>query len=359
MKHTGLKIVLLLLPLLVFSNHREGKFKKLKTIQRRFDAGTAGRLLIDNTYGNVNVITGKQTQVLITIDIKVDGDDADAVEERFDQIKINFEQSDSQISAKTVLGNTNQTGGSWLSWLFGRNNRQINFKINYEIRMPEQWHLKINNDYGHIYLNKLSGDFELNADYGSFEIGELSGDYNRIVTDYFSTSSIDFVKKAEINADYSRINITSAYRLIIKSDYSTIKIDDVRNLEFNNDYGAIYVKNVKKVTGRGDYQTRSFGNVDYIKFTGDYGSIKIDGFLPDFDSIDLSCDYTNIKIFNRHKVAFRFIMQQTYGCFKSGDLNIDKEINDNGDKEIEGYYKNRKAGSLIQIKTDYGCVRIE
>ncbi len=359
MKHTGLKIILLLLPLLVFSNRPEGKFKKLKTIERSFDASGIGTMFIDNTYGNINVIAGNETQVSITVNIKVDGDDEDAVEERFNRINILFEQNSSEISAKTIFGKTSSNGGSWWSWFFGGSNQNTNFKINYTVKMPQQWHLKINNDYGNIYLNKLSGDFDLNADYGSFEIGQLLGNHNTFSTDYFSRSSIDFVKNATIDADYSRINIGSAYRLILNCDYSTIRIDDVRQLKFNNDYGAIYVKNVKQVDGTGDYQTRSFGNVDSVKFSGDYGSLKIDGLLPGFEILDLSCDYTTIKIYNHHDIAFRFEMKQSYGCFKSGDMSVYKETNNNGDKTINAYYKDRSASSLIKINMDYGCVKIE
>ncbi len=359
MKHTGLKIMIFLLPLLVFSNRPEGKFKKSKTVERHFNAGASGMLSIDNSYGNINVITGDQTEVTITVNIKVDGDDLEAVEERLEKINIKINKNGSLITAETLIKNTSQENNSWLSWFFGGNTKKTNFKINYKVKMPQQWDLKINNDYGHIYLNKLTGNFALNADYGSFEIGQLSGDRNTISTDYFSESDIDFVKNAEINADYSRINIASAYQLKLNCDYSTIKIEDVRKLNFNNDYGKIAVKNVKQVNGSGDYQIRSFGNVDTIRFSGDYGSLKINGLLPGFDLIDLSCDYTNVKIINRQDVAFRFEMTQTYGCFKSGDISIYQEIDNNGDKTVKAYYKDKNARSLIKIDMEYGCVKME
>ena len=359
MKHIGLKIILLLIPLLVFSKHPQGKFKKMKTVERSFDVGANGTVNISNTYGDINVITGQTSKVAITVTIKVDGDDNDAVENRFNQIKINIDRTGSQISATTTFGKYAQSGGSWLSWIFGGSHKNTNFKINYEVHMPEQWNLKIDNDYGHIYLNKLSGNLDLNADYGGFEIGQLLGKHNRINTDYFTHSSIDFVKAADINADYCRIDIGSAYRLDMNCDYTTINIDEVRYLKFNNDYGGIYVNNVKEVRGTGDYQARKFGNVSSVNFSGDYGSLTIDGLLPDFNIVDLSCDYTTLKINNRQKVPFRFEMDQTYGCFKSGEMDIYKEINDNGDKEIRGYYKDRNAESLITIKMDYGCVKIQ
>ena len=360
MKYTGLKIILLLFPLLVFAKHTERKFKKVKTITRSFEAGESGTVFIDNMYGNINVIAGNETQVVITVNINVDGSDAEAVDERLNSIKIYFDRNDSRIKAKTMLENVNQNSGSWWSWIFGGNHKKnTDFKINYEVKMPQQWNLKIINDYGNIYLNKLEGNLDLNADYGSFEIGELSGAQNIFSIDYFSRSSIDFVKSAEINADYSRLNIVSAQRLMLNCDYTSLKINEVNQLKFNNDGGSIEVKNVKQVDGAGDYQTRWFGNVDKIKFRGDYGTLTINGLSPGFDQVDLSCDYTTIRIYNNHDVAFRFELNQTYGCFKPGKMNVYKEKNDNGDKEIKAYYKDRNANSLIKINLGYGCIKVE
>ena len=359
MKHIGLKIILLLLPLWTFSFAPQGKYKKLKTIQRSFDAGPNGTVVINNTYGNINVITGKTAQVTITVHIKVDGDDNEAVEKRFNHIKVHIDQSGSVITAETIFGKYTESGGGWLSWIFGGSRKTTNFKINYEVRMPEQWDLKIDNDYGQIYLNKLTGNLDLNADYGSFEIGQLLGNQNQIRTDYFTHSNIDFVKEADIQADYSRIHIDSAYRLDLNCDYTTIDIEEVRFLTFNNDYGSIAVDNVKEVRGNGDYQVRKFGNVNTVRFSGDYGSLTIDGLLPGFNLVNLSCDYTSIKIINRQKVPFRFELDQTYGCFKPGNLEVYKEINDNGDKEIRAFYDDRHVNSLIKIDLEYGCVKIE
>lgn len=358
MKNIGLKLLIFILPLLVFSNRPEGKFKKLKTIQRTFQVGETGEVFIDNTYGNINIITDRESQVEIIVHISVDGNDDDAVEQQFRKIKINIIQNGSQIKAQTIFDKASSYNWNLFSWMFGGNSHNTNFKINYEVHMPQQWNLKIRNDYGNIYLNKLTGNLDLNADYGSFEIGELLSRQNNIVTDYFSHSTIDFVKQADIKADYSKLNITSAYHLDLNCDYTTIKIETVRQLKFNNDYGSIHVQDVKEVYGSGDYQTRSFGHINKVKFTGDYGSIEINGLLPDFERVDLSCDYTTIRINNEEKAPYHFELEQDYGCFKQNDLDIYREIIDNGDREIKAFYKDEKATALIKINMDYGCVRI-
>ncbi len=357
MKNIGLNILLILLPFLVFANRPQGAIKKTKVIQRRFEAGAAGQVYIDNMYGNIHVITGTQSHVSITVEISVDGDSNEAVQKTFERIDVNIIKQGSQITGKTLVQSKRQ---SWnlFSLVFGSSSNNTNFKINYTIKMPEQWDLKINNDYGHIFINRLTGDLDLNADYGHFEIGQLLGSHNRINIDYFSKSGIEFVKQATINADYSKISIDMAYRLNLNCDYTTVKIGNVRQLHFNNDYGSLHVDNVKEVNGSGDGQARYFGQVHSLRFSGDYGSVTIDGLLPGFDRIDLECDYTTIKIYNRKKVPYRLNILQEYGCFKYENLTVYREVIDGGDKDIKAFYLDRNSSSTIDITEDYGCIKI-
>jgi len=354
-KH-NIYIILFLLPLSLMANYGKGSIKKQKEIRKTYDVGSSGKVSIDNSYGNVNINTWQKNTVEITVTVKVDGNNTEAVNKQLRQIEVIFNQNGSQISAKTKIDCVNS---SWSLWsMFGSSSKKVNYKISYSVKMPINFDLKINNDYGNITINELNGNLYLSADYGRFNFGNLNGKSNKIVVDYFATSSIDFIDRGEIHADYSRINIDSAYLLNMACDYSTIKIDKVRNLKFSNDYGSVSVKNSTNVKGSGDYQRRSFGNVNLLQFKGDYGSITIDNLQPNFEKIHLICDYVTIKIKNNQQVPYRFTLNQEYGCFKNENLHIRKNIQDNGEKHIEGYYKNENASSIIKITEDYGCVKI-
>jgi hypothetical protein len=347
---------LLLLPFLSFANERKGSVQKEKTLHKIYQVSSSGTVFIDNSYGNINISTWQKNLVEISVNISVDGNSEDIVNKQLQYIDVTFSQNGSQVKALT---NINSIKNSWSIWsLFGNSSKSVNFKINYEVKMPINHNLKISNDYGNISIDELNGNLDLNADYGRFNFGNLNGKRNNISVDYFSTSSIDFVNKADIRADYSRINIGSAYALDMACDYSTIKIDKVRRLKFSNDYGSISVKNSTDIKGEGDYQRRIFDNVNNLQFEGDYGSVTVDNISANFEKINLICDYVTIKIKNPQQVPYRFIMNQDYGCFKNENLYIRKNIQDGGEKHIEGYYKNENAQSVIKIVEDYGCVKI-
>jgi len=357
MKNTRLNILLILLiPLWMQAKMPEGKYKKIKTVHKSYQVEAQESILIDNSYGNIQISTWDKNTVDILASISADGNDQNNVNNRLRSIQVDIKKNNRAIEAITQIGNMHSSWNFW-SKIFGSDNN-VNFKINYEVHIPAGINVQINNNYGNVFVDRLEGKLELNLDYGKFEIGELLHDNNRITTDYLSSSTIDFIKSGIFHSDYSKIHIQTAYELELKCDYSRIEIDRVRRLKFENDGGSIHVDDVKEVNGSGDYQNRYFANVSYLNFKGDYGSLKIENLLPGFESIKLQCDYTNIRIENLRQAAYRLNIRQEYGCFKQNGLNIYKEINNNGDKIIEGYYRNRNAGSFIKITEDYGCIKI-
>lgn len=357
MKNIKFNLFIFLIPWVFWANNPTGKFKTNKVIKRDFDVATSGRVVIDNSYGNINIVTSTQNRVRIIVTISVDGNDKEAVNKRLNGIDVSIDGNGNLVSAKTKVASLN-TNWSFFSWIVGKSDSHTNFKIDYQVFMPEQWDLKIYNDYGNIYIDRLQGNLDLEADYGNFQIGMLYGNDNKISTDYFSKSHIDYVKNATINADYSNVEIGQAKYLDLNCDYTNINIDHVTKLAINNDYGSINVKRVEQVNARGDYQTRTFGMVTDFKFSGDYGSLKIEGLDVDFKHISLSGDYTNIKIYNPKRVPYLLNLSQDYGCFKQEGLTIYKEIIHITDKKIEGFFKNREAEAQINVKMDYGCLKI-
>ncbi len=353
-------MIMLLTGVLAWANNPiKGKYKKLKVINKVFSVNSDANLHLDNTYGNITITSWQKNEIEITVKITASSDDPELAEKKLNDITISISGDEQNVYAKTNAGDNNySSGGSLFSYFFGKHVATINFQINYEVKMPVTNNLYINNDYGDIYIDELQGNLDLDADYGKFVIGDLTGEHNTINIDYFSHSEIDFIKTGRINADYSTLNITNAYNLKVESDYTKLHIDKIRNLRFSNDYGSISVDNSMVINGDGDYQTRYFGNVNNIYFYGDYGSIKIENIRPNFDRINLKCDYTNIRIDNTQQASYKFTMDQEYGCFKYDNLKVYKQIEDSGDKHIEATYGNENTNSSIKINSDYGCVKI-
>lgn len=331
-----------------------GKHTKEKMIKKEFSVSANSNLNIDNSYGNVDVTTWDQNRVVIEVIIKTNGNDEDKVEEKLEEINVEFNQTSSGVSAKTRFSKNEK---SWWKNIFdGFDN--VNMEVNYIIRAPEGNNLDISNDYGGIYIDKTTGNAKINCDYGKIDIGELRGKSNFLSFDYTRSSRIGFVTNAEINADYSDYEVEEANELLISADYSKSKIGKVSKMEFNCDYGSVEVDKVKVLIGNGDYLTTKVNRVfNSVDLNLDYGSLSIEKLIKGTRNVDIKTDYAGVKIGYDNEMSFQFDVKTSYGGIKGFDeLEVKKREQANTSNSVSGYYGSPTNGAKINISTSYGSV---
>ena len=348
-------LICLLIPMIGNANPhpKKGKYEKSKTINKEFNVNADALLKINNKYGNVDVVSWNENRVVIDVKITVSGNNEDKVMSRLEQINVHFEGSSSLVSAKTVI---EKSSSNW----FGSNNN-MNYQIDYKVKMPTTNDANLVNDYGTISLNELKGKADINCDYGKILIGSLYHDDNSINIDYTSNSVIEFMKSGNINADYSKLRVEKAKSIDLNADYTTTVFENIENLDFNCDYGKIEVENGNVIIGNGDYLTMRFGTIyKKIRIDSDYGGIRINKLMKDFDSVYINSDYTGIKIGLDSNAAFNFIAKMSYGGFSyDGDnINYIKKVVKSSSKYYEGYVNKENSGSKIEISSDYGSVKL-
>jgi len=347
-------IVLFFIPIALNATEID-KFKheKSKTIKKEFTVNADALMKINNRYGNVDVISWDGNRIVIDVKITVSGNDEDKVVNRLDMIDVEFENSRSEVSAKTVI----QKKSSGWSWSWWRNNN-VNYQIDYKIKVPVTNSVNLTNDYGNISLNEIKGDAKLNCNYGKIIIGELYSDNNEININYTNDSSIGLMNGGTINANYSKFTIEEAENIRLNADYTTSAFENIKNLNYNCDYGSLRVDKASSVVGNGDYLSVKLGAISKeVKMEADYGSISIEELQNGFDIVTVNGDYCGVKI-GIPNVPFDFILNLSYGNFKhdEGKFELTKQIVKSSTKYYEGYFKSQNSGSTIKINSDYGGV---
>jgi len=351
-----LSLLLLLIPFLGISavGPIKGKIEKSRTIKKEFTVNADAVVNIANKFGNLDVVTWSENRVVMEITIKVNGNNESKLLEQLENIDVQFSNSSSSVSAKTVINKTSS------GWWFG-NNSNVNYEINYKVKMPKTNSVNFENDYGSISLNELNGKANISCDYGKIIIGNLNHPDNTINIDYTSNSSIEFMNGGSINADYSGFTLAMAKQIDLNADYTSSKFENIEKLQFSCDYGSVEVKNGNHINGSGDYLTMKFGNIyKNIKVEADYGGIKIERMMKGFSSVDLKADYTGIKVGVDPEADYRFNIITSYGGldYPQGQLEFEKKIVKNSSSSYEGYAKNQTSGSLIRIETSYGGINL-
>jgi hypothetical protein len=348
-------IALLVVPFAAQANNgnMKGQYTKEKTIKKEYDVNADALLKVTNSYGNLTLTSWNENRVVIEVHIKTNGNNESKVQQKLDEITVDFDASSTMVSAKTIF---NKDKGSW-GWNWGKNNN-VNMQINYTIKLPVKNSVHLNNDYGNIMLDRVDGHAKISCDYGRLEIGELHGRNNELKFDYTSKSTIDYVNSANISADYSGFTIQKAGNLNINADYTNATIKQMENLEYTSDYGKLEVEEANNVHGNGDYINVSLGTIHgNVDINADYGSVGIRNMAQDAGNVSIRTDYTGIKIGYDPMYNFNFEISTEYARVSGKD---DFEISISKEKSSERYYKGfyGSAGSenMITITSDYGDI---
>lgn len=343
-----------MLPMLMSATAEiKDKHEKTKTINKTYTVNSNATLKINNSYGNLDIITWDEDKIVFEITIKASGNSEEKIEKRLNEIDVKFEASKDLVYAKTLFNKDNSN--SWWNWGSKSN---VNLKINYVVKMPIGGKIDLNNDYGNINVDKLEGKAEINCDYGKITTKELMDKNNIINFDYTNNSYFEYINGGKINADYSGFTIAKTKAIYINADYTNSKIEIAEDVNYNCDYGSMKIDKANTISGNGDYLTTVIGDVyKNVSLKADYGSIKINRMTENAGNVNIESDYVGIKIGYAPNYNFNFTLNLDYASLRDGDgLIITKEIKDSSSKFYQGYYGNASSGNNISIKSDYGSV---
>lgn len=349
-------LVFLLVSLAVFANENpkfKGKYTKTKTLNKEYSVNANAGLKVNNSYGNVDIVTWNQNKTVIEVVITTNGNNESKVQEKLDKIDVEFSGSASQVTAKTTFGN--RKNSSW-SWWGNKNN--VKMEVNYTIKLPIGNSVDLNNDYGGISINELNGNARINCDYGQLNLGQLNAEDNYLSFDYSKNSTIGYMKNGKINADYSSFVLEKVEDLELNADYTKSEVQQATTIDYNSDYGKMIVGSVKNLVGNGDYIPLRLGTLTGdLRVGTDYGSVTIDKVASSAGDIEIESEYAGIKIGYDSGYTFDFSIQLSYASFNGGDgLEIQKQAKTNSRKSYIGYNGSKGSGNTVNINSEYGGV---
>jgi hypothetical protein len=349
-----LALFLLLIPVIGFANSelKNGKTTKERKINKTFNVSSKATLKVDNSFGNLDIVTWNENRIDFDITIKVTGNNAEKVQEKLDGISIDFSSTNDLVSAVTKIKKNNS---NWWNW--GKN-MNLQIEINYVIKMPITNNVDLSNDYGSINLDRLEGVAKLSCDYGKITTKELMADNNIINFDYSSNCYFEYIKSGKITADYSGFTVAKVEDLTLNADYTKSIIEVSEKVTYNCDYGSLKIDNINDLNGKGDYLTLRLGNVfKNVSINANYGSIKVDRIASKAKSMDINSDYVGITIGHDANFNFDFDITIDYGSLRaSDDFNFRVKDEKNSDKHYKGYFGSQNSGNLVKIESDYGSI---
>lgn len=310
-----------------------------KTIDKTFEVGSDTRVALSNKFGKVHVTTGNQSNVTIKVVIKVDARDEAKAQKMLDDIEIVFQQSSEEIMAKTEFKR-------------GKAENKV-LEVNYEVTMPASNPLKIKNKFGDVFLNSISGKFDLDLSYGNATLGALNNDHSNL--DFsFSKGTLSSANQLDVELQYSELVVDRCIGINADTQFSELTVDELEKLDCDSQYDTYEIKTVKDFNMDCQFSTVNIGSVSTeLRIDAQYTPIKVDRVEGSFQDINIDTQFGDIHL--NFASGFKMNVDMSYG-----DVSYPK----NGDvkKEEKSYTHHEYTGSVgsgsgnVNIDSQYGNV---
>lgn len=272
-----------------------------ETYQESFFIEDEASVDITNKYGDVIVNTWFKDSVKMKVLLRADGKTRSVVAKELSRVDIDIRQIGNLISGTTKLDQGKSRGllGDLLDQVNDYSQSMIGgkkIKIDYEIWLPEEVDISIENKFGDVYLSTLSGNVSIDLSHGDLRGNKITSD---LVMDHsFGKHRFDHVEQGNFTLRGIESKIKTGTKLNIESSSSEMDFGDIEFVQINSRNDKIDIDQVRNMVGEGSFTDLELEMaLSDISVDFDYGEIFINRIAKDFGKIILngkSCDINMI-----------------------------------------------------------------
>ena len=347
-------LYLLLIPFVAVAHTGLGiiKTSKEKTIKKSFNVSSTATLKVDNSFGNLNIITWDENRIEFDISITVSGNDAEKIDERLNGIDVEFSSSSDLVSAITKIEKHKK---NWWNW---GDKAKLKMEIDYVIKMPMTNNVDLKNKFGAITLDKLKGASKIRCDHGKITTKELLSSNNDISFNHTRDNYFDYINNAKISATHSGFTVGKVESLNLKAQHTKTTIEAAENIDYKCAHGSLKVDNVNRIEGNSQHLTTRIGNLfQNAKLDTSHGSLKITRIASKAKSVDIDSEFTGITIGYDTALNFNFDLNFNHGSLRDSEgFNFTNKEVERHDKKYKGYYGSKGSGNIIKVSSNHGSL---
>lgn len=302
-----------------------------KAITESYSINKGFTLNVENTYGEINVVNWDKNELSVTVTIQTEAGNQDRADKLLDDVNIEIDEGSDYVSFETEIDKKNMNGKNKI-------------KVIYDVKSPSYINVNLEQGYGNVYLQDISGTATLVIKYGNLTANSLVNDngnkWNMLELKY-GNATIEAASGLEAEVKYSGFSVSNVDVLSLESAYSKVNIGEIVDLDVESKYDKIAID-------------------------------KLNG------SLDIEAAYTQVKIGQVSNSFKRILAEMTYGNLKGGladgtSFNIDAETSYGNINIPEGDYFFEKDGSrqfvegkvganssaLVEVSIKYGDLILE
>lgn len=345
-----------------------------KRLSETYPIEPDGRVKLENSYGEITVVTWNQPRVKIDVLIRVDARSEDDFQEVLERIEVAFRGGSNSVAAVTTVGNSNS--GSWWKIITGGFTSSNDFKIYFTVNMPATVQLETSARYCDVTLPDLSGTIMLDVGYGDLVAGRLTG-RNEIDISYgaarieeigtestlkfrYSEGSVRRAGKLRYDGRYSEVRFGRVGDLTLQVGYDEIEVESAREVRLNGNYNDLSIDLAEAVYLEGNYTDFELGTITRVlEIDGNYGDVEVDDLRAGFERVNIRVSYSDVRIDVAPDAGYTLDLSARYG-----DIDVPREEisprNSSSESSTDRFTgtKAGKGNGTIKIVTNYGDIEI-
>lgn len=305
-------------------------------------------LSTDTRYSDIEILTWDKSEVDILVVVKVKASSKSKADEALKKIDVSIHKSGNTISLETEM----ESGLS----------RNVKTEINITIKAPAYINLEMDNSYGDLFIQEVSGLVLLDLKYSNVKVGKLSRGnkkpYNMLELAY-SDGTIDDAGWMVIELAYSDVEIISSKMLFVESKYSKLIGEKAGGIITEGAYDKYYIDELDSFVAELKYSGLKFGVLNQtLSLHAAYTNAKVEKLSRSFDEIDVSLSYGNLFMGVESGASYKVEAEAKYGkvnIASDGKLSKTKEGNS---MKVWGTIGSSPKSSM-QLITKYGNIDIQ
>jgi hypothetical protein len=329
-----------------------------KEYHKEYTAEKGVTLDLNNRYGDIVVQTSETDQVIIDIKVTVKYPSRERAEKLLSYIDVQFAESGSVISAKTVIDEK----FSFTGW----SGETRKFMINYTVKMPVWMDINLSNKYGNTELDDLSGLVNLTIKYGNLSAAKLTRGNEKPLSSLnlaYGKGSIEEAGWMDLVIRYcGNLNITKSQALLLDSKYSKLIFSTASSIVGETRYDNIRIESINNFILDTGYADVNIGLLTKkFKFDGSYSSLNVDRIPAGFELIEINARYTGVRLGIDESASYNLDGKVSYGGLKFNDENFNykRRITENNSTEVSGIIgKDDSPAASVRVEASYGTVKL-
>jgi len=268
-----------------------------RSVRRSYPASLETTLELENKYGKIQLVTWDKDSVAIEVEMFLSESSASKLRKLKEDIKIDFTGTHNYIVAKTVIESESGRLASELksisNTIKGTNKRM---EINYLVHVPAQLDVVLNNKFGDIYMDDLTGQVDISLSNGVLKANRLEG--NSSISLSFANGMINSLGSCTMDLSYSDLVLGEVSQLDLSSKSSKLNVDTVNVVKIDSRRDKLYFKKVEYFYGNSNFT--QVWIYDFLRESDvymKYGKLTIEHVIPDFNKIYVESDYTDVSLY--------------------------------------------------------------